>query len=317
MAFPLMPGYDHIQVVADLDPASAVRDQELGERIREYGKIFPAENPEFGSAVQTGDRWHLLTVGSLDPSGARYDLASQLRRAAPEAAPETARAMLAAAGRLDPEEGEQLAKDEWEIGDRRYRIIRVEKFGLINKTGMEPPRPSDVDRPDSGLEGLPLDPLAPAGQWEAQLRLNLAGYLPIPGSVSDQVMLEARHGARTHPGIVLLPPSFLMVEIKSDRAWQPFGGGHGPDDARRWLAAYFTRLLPRKREYEGNPATAAEVAEWKEAAEQIEATSGYEFHVLGRRFRTVRVSRMMRLGADGPEPPRPSDEEEYGYFPPS
>ncbi|MGI5167033.1 DUF5954 family protein [Spirillospora sp. CA-253888] len=318
MAFPLMPGYDHIQVVADLDPAAAVRDQELGDRIREYGKIFPAGSPEFGSAVQRGTEWRIVTTGALDPSGARYDLASRLRRAASEADAGTARAMLAAAARLDPEEGEQLAKDEWEIGDRRYRVIRIEKFGLINKTGMEPPRPSDIDRPDSDLlHDHLIDPRAPAGQWEAQLRLNLAGYLPIPGTVSDQVMLEARHAVRTHPGVVLLPPGYIMMEIRGESSWQPIGGGHGPDDTRRWLAAYFTELLPRKREFQGNPASPAELAGWAKAAEEIEATPGHEFLVLERRFRIVRFSRMLRLGADGPEPPRPSDQDQYGYPPPA
>lgn len=41
--------------------------------------------------------------------------------------------------------------------------------------------------------------------------------------------------------------------------------------------------------------------------------SGPEYAVLERRFRTVRISRMIRLGRDGPEGPRPSDQERYGW----
>lgn len=315
MAFPLMRGYDHINVVADLDPVAAMKDDDLGERMRAYPKLLPAGSPDFGYAVQTGSEWRIGCTGACDPEGARYDLAAHLRRSARdrERDPEVGRAMLAAADRLDPEDGDQLPKDEWEIGDRRYRVIRIEKFTLIGHRVMEPPRPTDVDPPDEErvLRGHPIDPLAPAGRWEAQLRLNLVGYRPIPGTVPDIVQTEARHAIRTHPGVIVLPPTFTVVEIKDDM-WEPLTGGDGPGIARDNLAHYFTELLPRLREYQGDPASPAELAEWAGAAERIRATPGPEFAVLGRRFRTVRVSRMLRVGRDGPEGPRPSDQERYG-----
>jgi hypothetical protein len=315
MTFPLMRGYDHINVVADLDPVAAMRDEELGERILAHPKLFPAGSPDFGYAVQTGAEWHIGSVGASDPSGARYALASHLRRGAAEREknPEVAHAMLAVSDRLDPEEGEQLPKDEWEICDCRYRVIRIEKFTLIGGGVMEPPRSTDTDPSDEArfLRGHLIDPRAPAGQWEAQLRLNLVGYLPIPGTVPEQVQVEARHAIRTHAGVILLPPTFTVVEIKGD-SWEPLTGGDGPGQARSHLASYFTQLLPRLREFQGDPATRAELAEWTEAAEQIMAATGPEFTVMGQRFRTVRVSRMLRLGRDGPEGPRPSDQERYG-----
>jgi hypothetical protein len=192
-------------------------------------------------------------------------------------------------------------------------VIRVEKFTLIGDRVMEPPRPTDADPPEQAylLRDHLIDPRAPAGQWEAQLRLNLVGYLPIPGTVPDTVRTEARHAIRTHAGVVLLPPTFTVVEIKGD-SWEPLTGAEGPGLARINLARHFTELLPRFREYQGNPAGPAELAKWTEAAEQIEAATGPEFAVLGRRFRTVRVSRMLRVGRDGPEGPRPSDQERYG-----
>ncbi|NEA24466.1 DUF5954 family protein [Actinomadura bangladeshensis] len=315
MNFPLMHGYDRIDLVADLDPVAAVRDRELGERIREYPKLFPAGSPDFGFAVQSGTRWRIGSVGTSDPEGARRSLASHLRRSAAEEepAPELARAMTDAAGRLDPEEGDQLAKDEWEIGERRYRVIRIERFTLIGGGAMEPPRSTDTD--PSGpvlLRDHPIEPLAPAGHWETQLRLNLVGFRPLPGTVPDIVQAEAAHAIRSHPGVILLPPAFTVVEIEEDGAWQPLTGGDGPVEARDNLAAHFTRLMPLLRLHQGNPASAAELAEWERAAEEITATDGYEFAALGRRFRTVRISRMMRLGRDGPEGPRPSDQERYG-----
>jgi hypothetical protein len=315
MTFPLMPGYDHINLVAELDPVAALRDREIGERMREFTRIFPAGSPDFGYAVQRGTEWRILSAGASDPSGARYALAAHLRQSAAEhpAGSPVARAMLSAAGRLDPEEGEQLPKDEWEIGDHRYRVIRIEKYTLIGGGLMEPPRSTDIAPPDGSapLRDHLIDPRAPAGQWETQLRLNLVGYLPVPGTVPEIVRTEARHGIRTHPGVVLLPPTFVMVEIK-DGTWEPLTGGDSPDDARDHLAGYFTRLLPRLREFQGEPATAEEISAWTEAATLIGKCEGPEFHVLGRRFRTVRVSRMLRLGRDGPEGPRPTDQDRYG-----
>ncbi|MFA1550042.1 DUF5954 family protein [Actinomadura chokoriensis] len=315
MSFPLMPGYDRIDMVADLDPVAAVRDKELGERIQEYPKLFPAGSPDFGFAIQSGTGWRIGCLGASDPEGGRRSLAVHLRQtvAEQEPAPDLARAMLAAAGRLDPEEGEQLAKDEWEIGDRRYRVIRIEKFTLIGGGEMEPPRSTDTE-PDGWpvpLRDHPIEPLAPSGHWETQLRLNLVGFRPIPGTVPEIVQTEAAHAIRSHPGVILLPPTFTVVEIK-DGAWDPITGGEGPLQARDNLAAHFTQLLPLLRNYQGDPASAAELAEWARAAEEIKAVRGYEFATMGRRFRTVRISRMMRVGRDGPEGPRPSDQDRYG-----
>ncbi|MGI8332641.1 DUF5954 family protein [Actinomadura scrupuli] len=317
MTFSLMPGYDHINVVAGLDPVAAVRDAELGERMRAHPKLLPAGSPDFGYAVQTGTQWRIGTDGASDPASARYALAAHLRRSAAEqeSDPDAVRMLLATADRLDPEEGEQLPKDEWEIGDRRYRVIRIEKFTLIGGGVMEPPRisdtgPSGQDQAAS-LHGHLIDPRAPAGTWEAQLRLNLVGYLPIPGTVPETVQLEARHAIRTHAGVVLLPPTFTVVEIDGT-SWAPLTGGDSPGEARAHLAGYFSQILPRLREFQGDPASPAELAEWASAAERIEATTEPEFTAMGRRFRIVRISRFLRLGRDGPEGPRPSDEERYG-----
>jgi Family of unknown function (DUF5954) len=317
MAFPLMPGYDRINVAAQLDPVADIRDRDLGERMRAYPRLITGGGPDFGFAIQTGAHWRIGSAGGGDPYGSRITLAGHLRCEANEreADPDVRRAMLRAAARLDPEDGEQLPKDEWEIGDHRYRLIRIEKFVLIGDRVMEPPRPTDTDPPSSAARFLrdhPIDPLAPAGQWETQLRLNLAGWLPqFTKPVPEMVVTEARHALRTHPGVILLPPSFNVVEIKDD-SWGRLTSADGPAEARKNLAFHFTESLPRLREWEGDPATPGELADWKQAAERVEASPGPEFNVLGRRFRIVRVARMMRLGRDGPEPPRPSDQERYG-----
>ncbi|QXJ21553.1 hypothetical protein AGRA3207_002414 [Actinomadura graeca] len=308
MPFPLMPGYDHINVVADLDPGAALRDIELGERIRDYPKLLPAGSPDFGHAVQTGTEWRIGSSGSSDPSSARYSLAFDLRRDAADLGEDpTAHAMRAAADRLDPEDGEQLPKDEWEIGDRRYRVIRMERFALIGDRTMEPPRGcDDTLRGDDPLAGHLIDPRAPAGHWEAQLRLNLVGFTALPSTASDAARTETHHAILTHPGVVLLPPSFTVVEVEGD-TWRPLTGGDRPEEARRRLARHFCDVLPRLREFQGDPVPPAERARWAEASKHIEATTDHTFTIMDREFRILRISRMLRLGKDGPEAPRPSD----------
>lgn len=317
MAFPLMRGYNNINLVADLDPVAAMRDNDLAERMRAHPKLLPTGSPDFGFAVQHAAEWRIGSLGAADPSGARETLAHELHVTAAERGEDSGlgRVLLAAAGRIDPEDGEQPDEDEWEIGDRRYRLIRVEKFTLIGGGVMEPPRPTDTEPPDEDglLSGHLIDPIAPAGRWEAQLRLNLVGHQPISGTVPDVVQAEARRAIRTHPGVVLLPPTYAVVEINGD-SWDPLTGGGGPYAARDNLAKYFTELLPGLLEFQGISPSAAERAQWAEAAERIEATNGPEFSVLNRRFRTVRISRMLRLGNDGPEGPRPSDQERYGWY---
>ncbi|WP_051713157.1 DUF5954 family protein [Spirillospora albida] len=310
MSFPPMPGYDTINLVSDLEPVAAVRDGEIGERMRAYPRLLPAGSPDFGFAEQRGREWRVRYAGATEPSEARHALGRHLRGAA-AGAPDAA-GLLAAAGRLDPEDGAQDRRDDWPVRDRRFRIIRIEKFTLLGDRTMEPPRPTD-DAPaaDPPLADHLLDPRAPAGQWEAQLRLNLIAYTPLPPGVPPAVREEAREAMRTHPGLVLLPPTFTVVEVKG-AAWEPLTGGSTPRQAVGNLAGYFIDLLPRLRAFRNDPPTGAELAEWARASAEIRASSGHDIEVIGRRFRVVRVSRLIRLGRDGPEGTRPSDQDRCG-----
>ncbi|MBW8482877.1 DUF5954 family protein [Actinomadura parmotrematis] len=319
MGFPLMKGFDHIQVAADLDPVAAARDAELGERMRAFSKLFPADKPDFGFAIQTGGEWRIGHVGCNDPQGTGISLAAHLRLSAREEPdPRTAAGLNAVARKLDPEDGRPSGKGEWEIGDRRYRRIRIERVTLIHRDkGMEPPRATDTDPPDEArlLHDHPIDPTAPCGQWDAQLRLNLAGYRPIPGLLPEDVELDARHAVTACPGIVVLPPDFTVVEVLAPGSWKPFTSGEGPGLARDALAGYFTEVLPRLREFQGDPPTPDERERWAGAAAAIRDAPGPDFHADGRHFRTVRVIRFLRLGRDGPEGLRPTDPDQYDWTP--
>jgi hypothetical protein len=135
---------------------------------------------------------------------------------------------------------------------------------------------------------------------------------PFTPPVQQMVVTEARHALRTHPGVILLPPAFTVVEFDGDSI-RPITSTIGPSRAQANLVFHFAEFLPQLCEFGDDPATPQELAAWQQAAEQIKASRGPEFTVLGRRFCIVRVSRMMRLGRDGPEGPRPSDQERYGY----
>lgn len=307
MAFEGMPGYDLINVVRDLDPVEAVRDQEAAERMRVYPKVVGAGPPDFGCAEQAGGTWRVLSLGAAEPAGARVDLAIHLRTAA-ETSPADAGELVAAARRLDPEEdeGEADRASDWPVAGRRFRIVRVLGFTRFGADGPEPARATDTE--EAPLKGYPIDPVAPVGPSEAALRLELLSLVPAAGTVPEAERREAVDAVKNHPGVVLLPPEYTVVEER-DAGWSPITGGSGPGDARRALAYTFREILPRFP-LPGRPEpTPGELAEYAAAAGRIEAAvHEVEFVVAGRRYRTIRVVRMIRVGPDGPEPARPSDE---------
>ncbi|MGP4028269.1 DUF5954 family protein [Actinomadura sp. 3N407] len=331
MSFEGMPGHDLINVVRDLEPVAAVRDQEAAERRRAYPEIVGMGPPEFGCAEQAGGVWRILSLGALDPREARVDLSVHLRgvagdhepavredmlriadaleqagleQAAPErAAPE--RAAPERAGSAAPEGG--AGCNECAAGPLRFRIVRVLGFARFGDDGPEPARVTDGE--DGPLREFAIDPAAPVGPADAALRLELLGLAPAEGTVPDELRREAVTAIKAHPGVVLLPPEFTVLEDR-DGLWRPVTGGIGPQDARDSLAHYFRVLLPKAGPEDcGPPPSPGELAEYAEAADRIDADGGVEFVACGRRFRIVHVIRMIRVGPDGPEPARPSDED--------
>ncbi|WP_242907080.1 DUF5954 family protein [Actinomadura terrae] len=306
MASEGMPGYDLINLVRDLGPVEAVRDQESAERMRVYPKIVGAGPPDFGVAERSGGAWRIRHLGALEPYGARIDLAMHLRHSAGRHERRVRERMLAIADRCDPEVGEQTGETDFAVGGLRYRIVRVLGFTRFGEDGPEPARPTDTE--EGPLRSFLIDPTAPVGPSDAALRLELLSLLPAAGTVPEAVRREAVAAIREHPGVVLLPPEFTVAEDLDDR-WRPLTGGDGPQDARDALAHYFRVILPRHAPGGGPPPSKGELAEYARAADQVDAERGVEFVACGRRFRIVRVVRMVRVGPDGPEPARPSDED--------
>ncbi|TDD94772.1 DUF5954 family protein [Actinomadura rubrisoli] len=306
MAFEGMPGYDLINVVRELGPVEAVRDQEAAERMRVYPKIVGAGPPDFGVAEQRGGEWRILTLGAMEPAGARIDLAIHLRETSAGRRACVRREMLAIADRLDPEVGEADTGTEFRVGGGRFRIVRTLGFTRFGDDGPEPARATDTE--EGPVSSFLIDPTAPVGPAGAALRLELLSLVPAAGTVPEELRREAVAAIRRHPGVVLLPPEFTVVEDLDDR-WRPLTGGEGPQDARDALAHYFRVILPRFTPPGMAPPSPGELEEYARAADHVETGRGVEFVACGRRFRVVRVVRMIRVGPDGPEPARPSDEE--------
>lgn len=334
MSFEGMPGHDLINVVRDLEPVAAVRDQEAAERRRAYPGLAGAGPPEFGCAEQAGGAWRILSLGAPSPGAARAGLAEHLRGLAGDHDQAVGKELLRLADALEHGRAGDTApeacpdgrpggdrdgrpggmpdgsrggpeRNECTAGPLRFRVVRVPGFARFGDDGPEPARVTD-----SGEGPAPdprIDPAAPVGPADAALRRELLGLVPQPGAVPEEERREAAAATEAYPGVVLLPPYFTVMEDR-DGLWWPVARGASPQEARDALAHYFRVLVPQDAPAGCAPPSPGELAEYARAADRIDAAGGIEFMACGRRFRIVRLIRMIRVGPDGPEPARPSDE---------
>jgi hypothetical protein len=302
---------------AEEDPLTALADIEAWKARKRYPSTLFAGGPVFGAARERGDGgWELLPYfAALTPQDARDALAAHLRlraRTAADAGEDKAAApALAAAERLDREPLDELA-----VGDERFRVVRAERFIRMGPDGPEPPRRSDPDtvagRTGSGdpqasedpAAGLVIHPAESAADGEAGvLRVELLSALRKKGTVPRDVHEDSRLAARSHPGGVLLPATFMAAEREGGR-WRPHSTGTAatPTDARDGLALHLRVMVPWQQDL-----TVAEREVYKQAADRLDEQQCDELDVAGRHFRIVRVERLVRVGPEGPEGPRPSD----------
>ncbi|WP_405805903.1 DUF5954 family protein [Streptomyces sp. NBC_01187] len=304
-----VPAYRAIRVAPTEEPVAAMADEEAWQARGRY-PVLVGYSPVFGVAQeleQGGWRLHRY-FGSPTPQSARDGMGSHFRQRAhqaDEAGDETARdAFLGAAERLDWE-----VLDELTVLGERHRVVRAENFLRMGPDGPEPPRPSDPDpaRPGAAhelpdrTEGFVLDTAVPTGLSEALFKTELLALAHREGD-GEAVRADAKRAAATHPGGVLLPPAFLFAE-EEHGAWRPeTGDGTSPQTARDALTMSLRVLQPAMRGLDE-----ATRAAYKEAADLLDEERGVELRFSGRHLRLVRVERLIRIGPDGPEPPRLSD----------
>lgn len=117
---------------------------------------------------------------------------------------------------------------------------------------------------------------------------------------TDLVEAEARRALDAYPGLVWAGVVFTCLERVGQR-WRILASGlDSPQDARDHLAHL---LLVAAKEAAGE----AERREYRAAAGGLDWERHDELTAAGRLFRIGRIERSVRMGPDGPEPPRRSD----------
>ncbi len=307
-----VPAYRTIRVTSPEAPVEALTDLEAWRAREAYPDILSAGGPVFGVAVEREQGgWRLRPhLSNPTPQGAREGMSSIFRRMAQEAEQagdlDARRECTAAAERLDWE-----VVDELTVRGVRHRVVRAESFIRMGPDGPEPPRPSDPDPARVGkghqapdpTDGFVIDPVAATGMSTGILKVELLSLVCKAGTVPAAVREDSVRAAATHPGGVLLPPTYMTAERIGGR-WVPESGGHAttPQGARDGMALGFRVMEPVLRRLGPQ-----ETAEYLRAADLLDEQRSNELEVAGRRLRVVRIERLVRIGPDGPEGPRPSD----------
>jgi hypothetical protein len=118
--------------------------------------------------------------------------------------------------------------------------------------------------------------------------------------------IEAWKARKTYPSMLFAGgPVFGAARERKDGGWAllPHFNGLAPQDARDGLGAYFRTCAGERRA--GGDARSAD--DYAAAGDRLDWEALDELTAGGRRYRVVRAERFIRMGPDGPEPPRVTD----------
>ncbi|SEF47290.1 hypothetical protein SAMN04489712_101127 [Thermomonospora echinospora] len=282
-----------------VDPVAAVMLADARRSLSTYPDLVVA-GPLFAPAEQVPGGWQAVCPCDPLPQGARELLAAHLRNRGAVAGRTAGRDFQEAARRL-----EDGSCDELSVLARRFRIVRIEQLMRTGADGPEPPRPTDHDPRPPG-PGRPV-PRRPPDFIADPARDTRGTDDIVTAELLCQYLDEAaRHGSEpAEPFLapVQLAPMFTVAE-RSGQLWRPGPRLYGlPQEARDSLVTYFRHVVPSVER--PDPLELAEYAEAADLMEDGQRRNGIV--AAGRRFRIVRVERMVLVGPDGPETPRPSD----------
>lgn len=268
--------------------------------------------PAYGVMEHTEAGWRMSEMSDSTPQSARDGLGWWFRVLA-------RRRSIAEAEREHYWEASALLErerlNELMVAGRRFRVVRADRFFRYGLAGPECPRSTDPDAdldPGTGrpvrhgvhdlLTGGLLGPGAIPGS--AALLGERWEVVPRGSMVPSEVTRDARRALTTHPRVAMLAPRFAVAEEK-DGTWPAQTGAiPSPHEARSALATYLRDIVPVTLE-----PTKEELAAYRQAALRVERDRVHQVTVAGRRFRIIRVETAVRVGPDGPEPPRPSDHD--------
>jgi hypothetical protein len=307
-----VPAYLTIRVTPQDGPIAAFADEEAWRARSTFPDLQGVGIGEFFWARErdTGG-WELSEHGAPLPQQARDSLGSHFRRSAKEARDrgeeKAAEMWTAAARRMDREVINDIG-----VRGENFRIVRATHFVRSGPNGPEPPRPSDPDPAEPGgadllprpTKGFVVDPYQGTGLSDGLLKLDLIHFQGrLPGA-PEEIAADAREAALRYPGGVLLPAVFIISE-RVDGRWGVHapGSSHAtPQGARDYLSDWLRIFAPVMLGL-----TEEQRAAYARAADDLDERRRNALSVDGHRFRVTRVDRLMRIGPDGPERPRPSD----------
>ncbi|MBV7700760.1 DUF5954 family protein [Streptomyces sp. TRM70350] len=301
------------------DPAAWVTETDALDATRRY-PLIALRGPVFGVAVQdprTGPHWRVVRpVTDGTPQEARDSLNSSFWFRAKDDTddPAVRRELLAAVALLEREPVDGL-----EVLGVRYRVVRGDEFTRVGAEGLEPPRPTDRepatpswDDRDSAPSpdlGFVLDPRPEdTSMARAALRLGLREFAYTGARFPTAVREHSLRAVTTHPDIALLPVGFGVAE-RHGGEWEPRGAlMPTPHAARRLLYDGMTEFWPLLHHFDDRKR-----AEYARAAQALKSSRRVNrIQVADTEYVIIRIERLLRLGPDGPEPPRPSDQDAYG-----
>ncbi|WP_438489342.1 DUF5954 family protein [Streptomyces sp. S186] len=318
----------HEELVRRDDPAEWVAEADAVDASRRYpdlalrGPVFglavldPAHAVPHGKVPEHASQWRVLKpVTDGTPQDARDTLNSHLWFKAKDDTddPAVRRELLAAVARLESEPIDDLT-----VCGARYRIVRGDEFARSGRGGLEPPRPTDPEPADRDWDGrndtpspdrdFRLVPGRETSPMAAAMKVALQDFAYSGPRFPAAVREDSERACTTHPNVVLLPVGFAVAERRSG-GWQPRGAlMPTPHEARRLLFDAMVEFWPELYKFDEE-----ERKRYARAAEEFKAAGrADEVRVGDRKFQICRIERMIRMGPDGPEPPRPSDVDDYG-----
>ncbi|MEQ4299971.1 DUF5954 family protein [Plantactinospora sp. B6F1] len=119
---------------------------------------------------------------------------------------------------------------------------------------------------------------------------------------------DARRRSHAYPKLMWGAPVFGYVEEVAGRWCLHNLGADQPQGARDGLGSHFRRLLGAAPD---TAAHAAERREYRAAIRLLDWEVVDDLTVHGRRYRIIRAQPFIRMGPDGPEPPRPTDPDPH------
>ncbi|WP_327266509.1 DUF5954 family protein [Streptomyces sp. NBC_01232] len=326
-----------VVVRVPVEPVEAAVEADALDAAARAGDVV-VRGPLFGVAAQSagdGPRWRVvLEVTAGCPQQARDGLNSQLWFRAKDEAKDRAerRALLAAVARLESERVDELL-----VSGTRYRVVRAEEYAASGPGGIEAPRPTDPEPlvPDWDRavreceidDGLVVDPDAPVTPTQAFEQLSLRDLCYTGARFPEEVRSDSRRALETHPDVLVMPPTFTVVE-RTTGGWRPVSGPHAtPHAARKSLDFALTWMWPRMRGHipedadpradartwtapdgkESADLRAAQLAAYAGAADTLRTGRVNRLEFQDAVYQIARTRRLLRWGPDGPEGPRPSD----------